>query len=53
MNLVMGWDTVAAGGVEVHRIPGMHGKLVKEPHVEALAARLRTCLEQARTSSSP
>jgi thioesterase domain-containing protein len=49
----LGWDSVAAGGVEVHRVSGMHGKLVKEPHVEGLATRLKTCLEQARTSSSP
>jgi aspartate racemase len=47
-----GWDSVAAGGLEVHEVPGRHGKIFGEKHVGALAALLKTCLEQARTSSS-
>jgi thioesterase domain-containing protein len=47
-----GWDRVAAGGVEVHEVPGGHQTIIKEPHVQVLAARLKTCLEQAQTSSS-
>ena len=51
----LGWDRVAAGGVAVHEVPGDHHgdqTLLGEPHVQVLAARLNTCLEQARTSSS-
>jgi aspartate racemase len=47
-----GWDSVAAGGVEVHEVPGRHGKMLSERHVRALAARLKTSLEQAWWSSS-
>jgi thioesterase domain-containing protein len=43
---------VAAGGVEVYEVPGKHGQILNEQHVEAFAARLKTCLEQAQTSSS-
>src|SRR5215208_4465531 len=28
-----GWDRVAAGGVEVHEVPGGHHTLMKEPHI--------------------
>jgi thioesterase domain-containing protein len=48
----LGWDRVAGGGVEVHEVPGEHSTLLEEPQVQVLAARLKTCLEQARTSSS-
>jgi thioesterase domain-containing protein len=47
-----GWDSVAAGGVEVHEVPGRHGKMLSERHVRALAAQLKTSLEQAWWSSS-
>jgi aspartate racemase len=48
----LGWDRVAAGGVEVYKVAGKHQTLLKEPHVQVLATRLKTCLKQARTSSS-
>jgi thioesterase domain-containing protein len=47
-----GWDRVAAGGVEVIEVPGGHQTIIKEPHVQVLAALLKTCLEQAQTNSS-
>jgi amino acid adenylation domain-containing protein/non-ribosomal peptide synthase protein (TIGR01720 family) len=41
----LGWGPLAAGGVEVHEVPGNHFNLTQPPHVAALAERLRDCLE--------
>jgi thioesterase domain-containing protein len=43
----LGWGTVAAGGVEIHAIPGNHQTLIEAPHVEILAGVLETCLARA------
>ncbi|HEX5884179.1 MAG TPA: thioesterase domain-containing protein, partial [Pyrinomonadaceae bacterium] len=39
-----GWDKFATGGVDIHIIPGDHFSMVKEPHVQVLAERLRSCI---------
>jgi thioesterase domain-containing protein/acyl carrier protein len=44
-----GWDRVAAGGVELHRVPGDHDEVMREPKVAGLAAALRASMD--RTSS--
>jgi amino acid adenylation domain-containing protein len=44
----LGWSHLAQGGLEVHEVPGMHGFMVREPHAQALAHRLRTCLDAAQ-----
>jgi non-ribosomal peptide synthase protein (TIGR01720 family) len=52
----LGWDAFAAGGVEVHAVPGNHQSIVEAPHVETLAEILRACIaraEQGVNSSSP
>jgi amino acid adenylation domain-containing protein len=41
----LGWSPLVEGGVEVHRMPGNHMSLLREPHVDAVAARLLACLE--------
>ena len=40
----MGWRVLAAGGVEVHKIPGEHLELLRPPHVQVLAAKLNDCI---------
>jgi amino acid adenylation domain-containing protein len=40
------WGRLAAT-VEVHFVPGQHHTMVKEPHVQVLARKLRLCLRQA------
>ena len=49
----LGWGKLAKGGVDVHFIPGDHGNVLKEPHVQGLAAALKKCLhsEQNRADS--
>ena len=46
----LGWGEWAAGGVEVHAVPGNHANMVYEPHVEVLAAKLKTCLSQVQSA---
>jgi len=43
----LGWEAWAAGGVEVHRIPGRHLDVIKEPNVRIVAEKLRGCLAAA------
>jgi thioesterase domain-containing protein len=46
-----GWGRLAAGGVDVHVVPGGHFSMMREPHAEALAERLRACIEEARRAA--
>jgi amino acid adenylation domain-containing protein len=43
----LGWGAWAEGGVEVHRIPGRHLDVIRQPHVRILAEKLRRCLAEA------
>jgi amino acid adenylation domain-containing protein len=43
-DLELGWGKLARGGVDVHFIPGDHDSVLKEPHVQGLAAALKKCL---------
>jgi amino acid adenylation domain-containing protein len=42
-----GWSTYAAGGVEIHDIPGHHGAIVREPRAGTLVRALAACLDAA------
>jgi amino acid adenylation domain-containing protein len=46
----LGWGKWAQGGVELHRVSGGHLEMVLEPHVAALAEKLRACLRSAQVS---
>lgn len=46
----LGWSEWAAGGVDVHVVPGNHATMVYKPYVEVLAEKLRACLDQVRTT---
>ncbi len=41
------WAGLALGGVAVHEVPGSHISLHFPPHVEEVAARLKSCIEEA------
>ena len=47
-----GWGRLAQGGVEVHRIAGLHANFMHEPYVASLARQLRATLERARMPSN-
>jgi len=48
----LGWGEIAAGGVEVHQVPGDHYSMLREPHVHALAGELRARLQAAVAGAS-
>ncbi len=41
-----GWGKLATEGVRVYEVPGNHLTMVTTPHVQVLAARLKTCLDE-------
>jgi len=46
--ITRGWEKLAAGGIEVHLVPGKHSELVEEPNVKTLATALRRCINMAQ-----
>jgi thioesterase domain-containing protein len=48
----LGWNEMAAGGLEVHVVPGSHETLFREPHVRVLAEKLRVCLQRVQVTLS-
>ena len=42
-----GWDELAAGGVETHRLPVYPAGMLVEPFVGLLAEKLRECMDKA------
>ncbi|RYX85072.1 hypothetical protein EON83_07445 [bacterium] len=44
------WRKVAVGGLEQHFVPGTHGTIIAEPHVQHLADLLKRCLNQSATA---
>jgi thioesterase domain-containing protein len=42
-----GWGELSPWPVEIETVPGDHVSALAEPHVRVLAARLRTCIDQA------
>jgi thioesterase domain-containing protein len=49
----LGWNEMAAEGLEVHVVPGSHDTLFGEPHVRLLSEKLRGCLQKTRLNRSP
>ena len=46
----LGWSGLAAGGLEIHEVPGYHGAIVEEPCVRALVKQLKVCLQKAQSA---
>jgi acyl transferase domain-containing protein/thioesterase domain-containing protein len=42
----LGWDGLAAGGIEIHHVPSAHHTILREPGVKSLAEKLRECLDR-------
>jgi acyl transferase domain-containing protein/thioesterase domain-containing protein/acyl carrier protein len=43
-NPTLGWETLAAGGLEIHDVPGGHTSMFLEPNVSVLAETLKPIL---------
>jgi hypothetical protein len=48
----LGWGGLAAGGLEVHEVPGDHETVIKEPYIRLLAEKLKVCLDNAQSDVS-
>ncbi|HYL98809.1 MAG TPA: non-ribosomal peptide synthetase, partial [Blastocatellia bacterium] len=48
----LGWNGLAAGGIQVHSVPGDHISLMAEPNVAELARTLGECLSRAGQDAS-
>jgi thioesterase domain-containing protein len=48
LNPDLGWARLAAGGVEVHEMPGDHNAMLAEPHVRILAQELNLYLDPTK-----
>jgi amino acid adenylation domain-containing protein len=47
-----GWARFVRGEVETHAVSGSHYTMIREPHVELLAARLRSALSAAMVTTA-
>jgi thioesterase domain-containing protein len=48
-DAVLGWNSLARGGVEVYPLPGSHAQMFEEPHVATLAELLLRVSSRCRT----
>ena len=46
-DLHMGWESWAAGGVEIHEVPGKFTSIIVDPSVQVIAQQLKGCLNRA------
>ena len=42
------WHELAVGGLDVHKMPGHHTSMLREPYVRVVAEQLRACLDEAQ-----
>ena len=49
----LGWGSLAGGGLEIHDLPGQHGREFVEPHVQTVAEELNTILPKPETNVPP
>ena len=47
-----GWRELVRGEIETYEIPGNHINIIKEPHVGALAEKLKSCLNRVQENKS-
>jgi amino acid adenylation domain-containing protein len=45
------WPKLAAGGLELHEVPGKHLDILKGPHADMLSKHLKNCLDKAQTTN--
>ena len=53
MDDTLGWGRFAVGGIEVYRVPGSHGDLIRDSHAPVLARMVGKCLEEAVRTTKP
>ncbi len=48
----LGWGNLIGGTIDVHSVPGYHGKMLSQPHVQEVAKQLEACLDKAQGTYS-
>jgi aspartate racemase len=48
----LAWRKLAAGGLEIHEVPGTHTSIREEPNVAVLTEQLMACLDRAQPGDS-
>ena len=48
----LGWEQLVRGGLDIHRLPGAHSSIMKEPLVAELAAMLQAEIDRATGAGS-
>ena len=51
-DAMLGWEDLAGGGVEIHDVPGEHGNVLEEPHVQTVAEELEEDTAEAGNHGS-
>jgi len=49
----LGWEAWVGAGLRVQQVPGDHYTMLKAPHVQVLAERLRACLDEVYAGPVP
>jgi aspartate racemase len=49
---LLGWENLAAGGIDVHDLPGHHFNITQEPRVRVLGETLKACIEKSLAGGS-
>ena len=47
-DFALSWRHLVAGGIEVHRVPGNHAAMFRDPNVDVVADKLRSQLYEAK-----
>lgn len=47
-DTLWGWGSLAQEGVEIHVVPGNHYTMIRQPHVQVLAKRLREIMQECK-----
>ena len=50
---LLGWGRRSTRGVRAIDVPGGHSSMLQEPHVETLADRMQSCIDEALDGESP
>ncbi len=45
----LGWGSLAGGGLEIRDVPGDHGNVLNEPHIQTVVEELKTILPKSET----
>jgi thioesterase domain-containing protein len=51
-SLELSWSKLVTGELHVHIVPGNHWSMLRSPHVQRVAERLKACLQEVQADGS-